>query len=144
MNLNQVNLIGRLTKAPELRKTQAGQDVASFSMATNRTWTDKEGKKQEVAEFHNIVVWGKLAELVSKWLEKGQEAMVQGRLQTRSYEAKDGSKRYITEIVADNVQFGQKAGGSKKVSEKTQAPASEHAPDDDDANSEVSSEELPF
>lgn len=113
MNLNKVLLIGRLTANPVLRSTTGGSSVGSFSIATNRVWNDKEGKKQEEVQFHNIVVWGKQAEIVSRYLVKGQMALIEGRLQTRSYEAKDGGgKRYATEIVADRVQFGPKAGGA--------------------------------
>lgn len=111
MNLNKVFLIGRLTANPVLRSTTGGSSVGSFSIATNRVWNDKDGKKQEEVQFHNIVVWGKQADIVSRYLVKGQMVLVEGRLQTRSYEAKDGGgKRYATEIVADRVQFGPKAG----------------------------------
>lgn len=113
MNLNNVTLCGRLTKAPELKQTPTGQSVATFSMATNRVWLDKTGSKQEAADYHNLVVWGKLAETSSKFLEKGQVALIQGRIQTRSYE-KDGTKKYVTEIIAEKIQFGQKANGGGK------------------------------
>jgi len=111
MNLNKAFLIGRLTAAPELRSTTGGSPVASFSVATNRVWNNKEGQKQEEVQYHNIVVWGKQAEIASRYLVKGQMALIEGRIQTRNYEAKDGGgKRYITEIVADRIQFGPKAG----------------------------------
>jgi single-strand DNA-binding protein len=111
MNLNKVFLIGRLTQDPELRTTATGQAVSSFGLATNRTWTDKAGAKQEQAEFHNIVVWARLAEVAGQYLKKGQTLMVEGRLQTRSWVGQDGVKKYRTEVVAENFQMGPKAGG---------------------------------
>jgi len=111
MNLNKAFLIGRLTADPQLRSTKTGQSVAAFSVATNRVWNDKEGNKQEAVEFHNIVVWGRQAEVATKFLKKGQMVLIEGRIQTRNYEGNDGNKRYVTEIVAERVQFGPKAGG---------------------------------
>lgn len=102
MDLNKVQLIWNNTSDIELKQTPNGQQVASFSVATNRTWKDNNGEKQEQAEFHNIVAWGKTAEIVSKYLQKWKKAYVEGRLQTRSWE-KDGEKKYRTEIVAENV-----------------------------------------
>jgi len=109
MNLNKVMLIGRLTRDPEARTTPNGRPVTSFSIATNRVWNDASGNKQEATEYHNIVLWGKLAEISAQYLVKGQEAYVEGRLQTRSWEGQDGVKRYTTEIVADTMQMGAKA-----------------------------------
>ena len=102
-DFNQAIVLGNLTKDPELRYTANGQAVASFSIATNRRWTDKEGQPQEAVEFHNIVAWGKLAEICNQILYKGRKALVAGRLQTRSWEGQDGVKRYSTEIVADQI-----------------------------------------
>lgn len=96
-------ILGNLTRDPEVRFTPAGQTVATFSVATNRRWTTKEGQTQEAAEYHDIVAWGKLAEIVQQFLKKGQRVYVEGRLQTRSWEGQDGNKRTRTEIVADNV-----------------------------------------
>lgn len=110
MNLNKVILIGRLTRDPELRTTPSGQTVTSISIATNNFWTDKSGQKQERTEFHNIVLWGKTAEVAGQYLVKGQEAYFEGRLQTRAYTGKDGVERRVTEIIADNMQFGSKPG----------------------------------
>lgn len=137
MNLNLVILAGRLTKKPELKKTPSGKSVASFGLATNKSWTDKGGQKQEKAEFHNIVCWGKLAEIASQWLEKGQVASVKGSLQTRNWEDKNKQKRYITEIVADDIQFGQKAGGGRAEEEAPAATTDEEAPP-------IAAEDLPF
>ncbi len=119
MNLNKVHLIGRLTQDPEVKSTPNGQNVASFSMATNRNWTDKSGQKQEQVEFHNIVVWRKLADIAGQYLKKGQLLMIEGRLQTRNWVGQDGVKRYRTEIVAENLQMGPKAAGTSAPSGAT-------------------------
>ena len=105
MSVNKAILIGRLGKDPELRYTPGGQAVASFSLATGRTWKDKDGQKQEQTTWHNIVVWGKQAEIVKEYLAKGREVYIEGRIDNRSYDDKDGNKRYISEVVAENVRF---------------------------------------
>jgi single-strand DNA-binding protein len=102
-SLNRATIIGHLTRDPELRTTPNGQNVASFSVATNRRWTDASGAQQDAAEFHDMVAWGKLAEIASTILHKGDRAYVEGRLQTRNWEAQDGSRRSKTEIVAENL-----------------------------------------
>lgn len=111
MNLNKVQLIGRLTRDPELRTTQTGQTVATIGLATGRTWVDKSGQKQEKTEFHNIIVWGRTAEIAGQYLTKGQEVYFEGRLENRSYTGKDGVERRITEIVAENMQMGSRSQG---------------------------------
>jgi len=103
MSLNRVQLIGNVTRDPELRQIPGGQTVASFSVATNFTWTDQSGQKQERAEFHNIVAWRKLAEIIGQYVKKGTKVYVEGRIQTRDWEGEDGVKRYRTEVVAENV-----------------------------------------
>lgn len=113
MNLNKAMVIGRLTRDPEVKALSSGTHVASFSLATNHTFKDKDGKKQEVAEFINVVVFGMQAENAGQYLKKGQEAYVEGRIQTRSWDAEDGTKRYRVEIVADRVQFGAKTGSTE-------------------------------
>ncbi|MFZ2555964.1 MAG: single-stranded DNA-binding protein [Minisyncoccia bacterium] len=105
MFLNKVILYGNLTRDPELRALPSGMNVASFSIATNRIFRDREGKKQEQADFHNIVVFGRQADVVAQYLKKGRSVFIEGRIQTRSWE-KDGEKKYRTEIVAERVQFG--------------------------------------
>ena len=112
--LNQVTLIGRLGKDPEIRFTGSGTAVGKFSLATSENWTDNDGKKQERVEWHNIVVWRKLAENCGKYLEKGRLVTVLGRIQYRSYDDKDGNRRYITEIVAHNVIFMPDGSNSPK------------------------------
>ncbi|KKQ73659.1 MAG: Single-stranded DNA-binding protein [Berkelbacteria bacterium GW2011_GWB1_38_5] len=101
-SLNRAQVVGNLTRDPEMRYTPNGQAVCSFSVATNRRWRDKEGNQQEATEFHNIVAWGKLAEFVSQFMHKGNKIYVEGRLQTRSWEGQDGQKRNRTEIVMEN------------------------------------------
>jgi single-strand DNA-binding protein len=112
MNLNLVQLIGRIVNDVELRSTNTGKKVGSFRIATNRTWKDASGQKREDAQFHNIVVWGKQAQLIAEYCTKGSLIYVEGHLQTRDYVGKDGQKRYVTEIVLDNMQFGPKPAGS--------------------------------
>lgn len=109
MSLNKVQLIGNLTRDPEMKQIPGGQTVANFGIATNLTWT-KDGEKQNRAEFHNIVVWGKLAEICGQYLKKGSKAYFEGRLQTRDWEAEDGTKRYRTEVVAENMIMLDKKG----------------------------------
>ncbi len=124
MYLNKVYLIGNLTRDPELKSLPSGLKVTSFSLATNRVYKDKDGKTQEFAEFHNIVVFGRQAETTAQYLKKGQSALIEGRMQTRSWE-QDGTKKYRTEIIAERVQFGPKSGGPSTGSfQKSDAPAS--------------------
>lgn len=110
--INKVIIIGNLGKDPELRHTPQGQAVANFPVATSENWNDKNGQRQERTEWHRIVVWGKLAELCGKYLAKGRKAYIEGRLQTRAWDDKDGQKRYTTEIVANTVQFLDSANAS--------------------------------
>lgn len=116
MNVNKVLLVGRLTRDPEIRTTPSGQTVASISLATNRFWKDKNGQRQDKTEFHNVILWGRLAEIAGQYLIKGQEAFIEGRLETRKYTAKDGSERRTTEIIGENMQLGSKAQGSGNYS----------------------------
>ena len=110
--VNKVILIGNLGKDPEVRFTPSGAAVSNFNIATNESWTDKSGQKQERTEWHRIVVWGKLAELCGEYLKKGRQCYVEGRLQTREWTDKEGTKNYTTEVVAQTVQFlGGGAGG---------------------------------
>lgn len=122
MNLNKVILFGNLTRDPEVKSLPSGMQVATFGLATNRIFRDRTGNKQEQADFHNIVVFGRQAETVSQYLKKGSSAFVEGRIQTRTWE-KDGEKRSRTEIVAERVQFGPRSGGSGGGSTYTSAPA---------------------
>lgn len=104
--VNKVIIVGRLGKDPEVRYTPNGQAVANFTVATSENWTDKtSGQKQEKTEWHRIVVWGRLAELCRDYLKKGRQVYVDGRLQTRSWDDREGTKKYTTEIIANNIQF---------------------------------------
>lgn len=114
MAVNKVIIIGNLGADPELRYTQTGQAVANLRIATNERWTDKDGQAQERTEWHRVVVWGRQAENCEKYLSKGRQVYIEGKLQTRDWDDRDGNKRYTTEIVAQNVQFlsgGSGAGG---------------------------------
>ncbi len=104
-------IIGNLTRDPEVRTTPSGQSVASFSVATNYTWVDQSGQKQEKAEFHNVVAWRKLAEICGQYLKKGSKVYVEGRLQTTDWAGQDGVKKYRTEIVMENMIMLDKMGG---------------------------------
>lgn len=134
MYLNKALVIGNLTRDPELRSLPSGVQVASFSVATNRVYKDKNGVRQEAADFHNIVVFGRQAETVSQYLRKGSSVLVEGRMQTRSWDSTDGKKNYRTEIVADRVQFGPRGSGTSQ----SQAPsgASKPAPADEAPSNE--------
>ncbi len=109
MNLNKAIIIGRVTRDPEVRTTPNGQNVASIGVATNRVWNSNSGERQEKTEFHNVVAWGKLADICGQYLVKGQLVMFEGRLETRTWEGQDGVKRSKTEIIAENMQMGPKA-----------------------------------
>lgn len=112
MYLNKAILIGNLTRDPELKSLPSGIQVATIGLATNRTWKDKDGNKKEDTQFHNIVVFGRQAETSAQFLRKGSSILVEGRMQTRSWDAPDGTKKYRTEIVADRIQFGPRPGGA--------------------------------
>ena len=161
MSLNRVQLIGNLTRDPEMKQIPGGQTVTSFGIATNLSWTDKDGNKQDKAEFHNIVAWRKLAEICGQYLRKGSKVFVEGRLQTRDWEAEDGSKRYRTEIVADNMIMLDRKGDYDPSGSADREPAGIKESDSsevsvpkdvgdpvaagaDDKKEEVSVDDLPF
>lgn len=126
MDLNRATIIGNMTRDPELKSLPSGKSVATFSVATNRVWTDAQGQKQKSAEFHNIVMWGKLAEIANQYLRKGRKVYVEGRLQTRDWTTQDGIKRYRTEIVADNmIMLDGNRGGDVSA---TSAPMASGSP----------------
>jgi len=117
MNLNKVILVGRLTQNPEIRTTPSGQTICNFGLATNRVWIDREtNQKQEKTEFHNIVLWRRLADIASQYLKKGDLVLIEGRIETRSWQDTTGSKKYRTEIIAENIQLGPKNTNSAKLS----------------------------
>jgi single-strand DNA-binding protein len=131
-SLNKVQLIGNLGKDPELKYTSAGVAVATFSIATSDSWKDQEGNTQERTEWHNIVAWRKLAEICGEWLKKGKRVYIEGKLQTRTYE-KDGVKKYMTEIVADQLIMLDGGGGQRSTNGGgAEAPAADAAPAKED------------
>lgn len=129
MNFNRVMILGNLTQDPETRTTPSGQTVTNFGVATNRAWTGADGKKQEQAEFHRVVCWGKLAEIAGQYLAKGRLVFIEGRLQTRSWQDQSGQKRWRTEIIAEGLQLGprrvERAEGGEAPAPKPTAPKEE-------------------
>lgn len=120
MNLNKAVIIGRVTQDPQLRTTPSGQAVCNFSIATNRNWTDSEThERQEKVEFHNIVTWRRLAEIANQYLIKGSLVMIEGRIETRSWDDPSGNKRYRTEIVAENMQLGPRPASAASSTNAT-------------------------
>lgn len=124
MDLNRAMIIGNVTRDPELRTTATGQNVCSFGIATNQQWTDAQGQKQQRAEYHNIVAWGKLAEICGQYLGKGRKVYIEGRLQTREWETQDAQKRQRTEIVADNMILLDRKDVGSQAPNRTPSPAS--------------------
>jgi len=136
MSVNKVILVGNLGRDPEVRATPSGQSVCNFSLATTERYTDRGGQQRDQTEWHNVVAWGKTADICGQYLKKGRQVYIEGRLTTRQYEAKDGTgKRYRTEIVAQRVQFlGGRAAGATDDGPSDFASAPENPPpmDDDD------------
>lgn len=122
MNLNKAFVLGNLTRDPELRQTPTGQSVATFGVATNRMWTDNTGNKQTQTEFHNVVVWGRLAEIASQYLGKGRLVLIEGRITTRSWQDQQGQKKYRTEIVAENMQLGPRFNSAPTAGQPVTPP----------------------
>jgi single-strand DNA-binding protein len=139
-SLNRATILGNLTRDPEVKQLPSGQSVCTFGVATNRSWVDAAGVKQEKAEFHNIVTWGKLAEICGQYLSKGKKVYVEGRLQTREWEGQDGVKRYRTEIVTENVIILDRATGSGSFSPATPAIDDPGV----DPTTEIKVEDIPF
>jgi single-strand DNA-binding protein len=156
MSLNRAQVIGNLTRDPEVKNTSTGRAVVNFSVATSRRWKDAAGQTQEQTEFHNIVAFGKLAEICGQYLKKGSKVYVDGRLQTRSWEGEDGVKRYRTEIILDNMIMLDKKGESSGSfsATSTREPVGIDKPAKDDLPTmseggvmpakEVAVEDLPF
>ena len=151
MYLNKALIIGNLTRDPELKAIPSGIKVCSFSVATNRVWKDKNGAKQEAADYHNVVVFGRQAETVAQYMKKGSQVMVEGRMQTRSWDDQTtNTKKYRTEIIADRVQFGTNSGGGSRPSSQ-EAPANNPANETDDSldtieypDEQINVEDIPF
>lgn len=153
MDLNKAMIIGRLTRDPEVRTTPNGQNVASFSVATNFVWTDASGQKQDRPEYHNVVAWRKLADIIGQYLKKGSKVYIEGRLQTRSWDDQNGNKKYRTEIVADNMIMldsrgsrGTPSAGGNAPFPSSETPSSPTEPviNQDDDGDEIKVENIPF
>ena len=169
MDLNKVILVGRVTANPQLRTTPSGQSVTTIGVATNRVWNDKSGARQEETEFHNVVLWGRQAEIASQFLVKGAMVLIEGRLRTRSWTDKQGQQRKTTEVMAERMQLGPRAaggsggggqggsyGGGKSFGSGAPASSSAHGSDADAAPSldeipvinleddEIKPEDIPF
>lgn len=154
-SLNRAQVIGNLTRDPELKYTPSGQAVSSFSVATNRSWQNQDGTKQDAVEYHDIVAWGKLAEISSQVLSKGKPAYVEGRLQTRSWEGQDGNKRQKTEIVAENIialgakgdkdySASQSDDGIPQVKESEVGNKEKKGSKEEPKNEDINIDDIPF
>ena len=149
-SLNRATILGNLTRDPEVKQIPSGQSVCTFSVATSRSWTGTDGTKQEASDFHNIVAWGKLAEICGQYLTKGKKVYVEGRLQTRDWEGTDGVKKYRTEIVAENMIMldgkGAPAGSGMGSGTPVFTPPKGSMQDDPSANAdqEIRIEDIPF
>lgn len=146
MNLNKAIIVGNVTQDPQLKTTPAGQNVCTFSVATNRIWTDQNNQRQQKTEFHNIVMWRKLAETASKYLKKGSLVLVEGRLQTRSWQDQNGIKKYRTEIVGETMQLGPRPMGTPQQREEQPAPVEENIPiiEEGKDEGEINIKDIPF
>lgn len=150
MDLNKVMLIGNVVRDPESRTTPSGQNVVSFAIATNLTWTDKNGQRQQKAEFHNVTAWRKLAEIISQYVKKGSRIYLEGRLETRSWDDQNAVKHYRTEIIADNMIMLDRVGAGSPASQSsnnepsyTPAPTPSERPLAVDEQ-EINVEDIPF
>ena len=148
MDLNKVILVGRVTADPQVRTTPGGQSVTTIGVATNRTWTDKAGQKQEQTEFHNVVLWGRTAEIAGQYLTKGAMVLIEGRLQTRSWTDKQGQQRKTTEVMAERMQLGPRAanaggGGGQGGSRSFGSGASSSSAQGGDKDAAPSLDEIP-
>jgi len=149
MDLNKIQIIWRTTSDIELKTTPNGQSVTSFSVATNRNWTDGSGIKQEQVEYHNVVLWGKLAEIAGQYLGKWRRIYIEGRLQTRNWEAQDGTKRYKTEIVGENMimldgNTGGEGGGASSYNQEASNTTPAVRKTSPKQEEEISIEDIPF
>ena len=141
MNLNKVFILGNLTRDPESRSTPTGQTVTTFTVATNRFWTDQNKKKKKKTEFHNIVAWGKLGDICAQYLKRGRLVFIEGRLETRSWEGQDGIKRFKTEIIAEGMQLGPRSTQDNGIDNSNNKKESDLIENMDD---EVQIEDIPF
>lgn len=152
MNLNKAFILGNVTRDPEIRQTPSGQSVAVFGIATNRFFTNASGQKQQQAEFHNIVAWGRLAEICGQYLKKGSLVLIEGRMQTRSWQDPQGNTRNKTEIVAERMQLGPRPAGQRNEAGGNMENRGEAAPVQEptpvielpDENEEINVKDIPF
>ncbi len=161
MYLNKAFIYGNITRDPEVRALPSGMKVCNLSVATNRVWKDKNGVKQDSVDYHNVVMFGKTADVAAQYLRKGSAVYVEGRMQTRSWDAQDGQKKYRTEIIADSFQFGPKVGGGtgsassasttstqdSPVADKTKKGGEKAGPSEDTIDypeEEINAEDIPF
>lgn len=147
MYFNRAILIGNLTRDPELRALPSGIQVATLGVATNRVWKDKNGAKQESTDFHNVVVFGRQAETTAQYLRKGSSILVEGRMQTRSWDDASGQKKYRTEIVADRIQFGPRRDGAMPASSAKAPEDKQDAPPADTIeypDENINIDDIPF
>ena len=143
MSVNKAILIGNLGRDPELRYTPGGKAVATFPLATTERWTNQEGQKNESTTWHNVVAWGRQAEVIKEYLAKGRQVYIEGRIVNRSYDDKEGNKRYVSEVVVQNFQFiGSRGGGGGEDRDFSQAPPDTSAPPAPDTSD--SDDDLPF
>ncbi len=143
MYLNKAFIVGNITRDPELKAIASGQKVCTFSVATNRVWKDPNGGRKEATDYHNVVVWGRQAETSAQYLKKGSSVLIEGRLQTRSWDGQDGKKNYRTEIVADRVQFGNRGGGEGMGGAPSDGPNTRVYKKDDQPKPEMDTIEYP-
>ncbi|MCA9353500.1 single-stranded DNA-binding protein [Candidatus Nomurabacteria bacterium] len=143
MNINKAIIMGNLTRDPEIKSLPSGLKVASLALATNRSYKDQDGNKKESVEYHNAVAFGRLAEVIGQYAKKGSSLYIEGRIQTRSWDAQDGSKRYRTEIVVENFQFGPRAGGVGMGQSAPSAPAEDNQDMGNDAMEGIDAIEYP-
>jgi len=149
MNLNKVFLIGNLTRDPEIRSLPSGQPVATFGLATNRVWNDKSGQKQQQVEFHNIVMFGRLAEIAKQYTGKGKMIFIEGRIQTRSWTGQDGQKKSRTEVIAEQMQLGPRGQMGAAIPAEPPASTKDTEPPLDTIQypqdeGEINPDEIPF
>jgi single-strand DNA-binding protein len=144
MNLNKAMILGNLTRDPESRTTPSGQTVTTFGVATNRFYTDQNKQKQQKVEFHNIVAWGRLGDICAQYLKKGQLVFVEGRIETRSWDAQDGTKKFRTEIIADNMQMGPKVGAGAGAERQEKAPQAREEEIPSFQEEEIEVKDIPF
>ena len=145
MYLNKTTIIGNLTRNPELKALPSGDKVATFSLATNRTWKDKQGNKQEEVEYHNCVVFGRQAETIAQYMVKGSQLLIEGRLKTSSWDdTTSGKKMYKTEIIVESSQFGNKSSNDTSTQESVNKPVESTTEAPNDTSDDINPEDIPF